>query len=222
MTRQEIRERFRQENPDITLRTIDDATLNLWIDEGQMDMASTCKFIVDDLTFTTSASVLSYDLSTLSDRFFTIDDKTSGIFYDDELLLQASAAQLANKDRKFKQNTTGTPKYWYRRKNIIYLDKYPQASKTLVIPCVLFTNDITSDSDIPFDSLAYLSPIHYGLVAYLSWNAKVKLGKKDEASLSFQKYQLYLEKGKQLIDANRLGTVYLSPVAGVYQPAGRR
>lgn len=219
MTRQEIRERFRQENPDITDRTISDTVLNDWINLGQEEMAAETQFLVEDLAFTTVSTQLSYDLTTLSSKFYNIDDKSSGVFYDNKFLVPSSPAELANSNKRFKENTAGEPKAWYRRQNTITLDKYPESAKELLVPCVLLPNDMTSDSDIPFNGLLYLSPVHYGLVAYLTMKAKGKLDKKEAMSIAQQEYMTYVQKGRNLVTSNRKGAVSNLPRKHYYQPS---
>ena len=67
MNRSEIRERFRQENPEITDRVLSDAAINAWLLQGNIQFCCETKIIQKSGTLSSFADEDTYDLSELDD-----------------------------------------------------------------------------------------------------------------------------------------------------------
>ena len=79
----------------------------------------------------------------------------------------------------------------------MYLDR-PVGSEEedIKVYAVLISTDWSTDV-APYNQLTYLEPFHYGMVAYLKWKAKLKVGKREDANKAMDEYNAYVRWTKK-------------------------
>lgn len=207
MTRSEIRQRFRDENPEITERVITDATLNSWLISGNLEIATMTRCIVSNVsqTFNTVASTKYYDLTEKISKFYDIDDMPGGgVYYDDVPLKKVTIGEMNYRFKNWRTAGTGTPRVYWRRGKFIWFHPTPNAVQDVDIDCVFIADDFNSDAVEPFNQLTHLEPFHDGLVKYLQRRTKQKIGKPEEAAQAEKDYMVYVKwMGKTIRGANQ-------------------
>ena len=194
MTRSEILEKFRQENPEITTNVATDAVLNSWIETGNLEMCIRARLIRDEATFTTVTGTKEYDLSNEITNFYDIDRfPGGGVVYDGDQLEEKSLAQIFKERPSWLSDSNGTPKDYYRRGQYLVFGKPPSSAVTVRVYCVLLLEALDDDNKSPFNELTYLEPFHYGLVLYLKKRVFMgKTKKSDQAQQAVQEYNDYI------------------------------
>lgn len=214
MTRSEIVSQFREENPEITSRVITDTVLNSWLLFGDKDFCSRTRCIVDQdgTTISTTEDDQYYDLTSEITSFFDIDEYPGGgVTYNDKRLTMTTIAELDRESPNWRSRDNGTPKKYYRRGPYMYLDR-PVGSDEydIKVYAVLKSNDF--DSDVaPYNELTHLEPFHYGLVKWLKWKAKEKIGKRQDAIKAQAEYVDYTKWVKLELGGGKYGPIYLAP-----------
>lgn len=218
MTRLEVRERFRQECPEITDRVLTDAVLNTWCLVGNQEICARARLIVDDDTFSSIEDEDEYDLTNNLDKFFDIDENPGGgVSYIDtsdkeKRLTKKSIAELDDISSGWRTASSGTPRYYYRRGPKIHF--YPAPDDTIDnfhVYFVAIANDFDDDTKTPYNQQTHLEPFHYGVVKYLVWRAKSKVGKPGEGKIALAEYLEYISWIKKEIGGGKYGPIYLRP-----------
>lgn len=213
-TRQEIREDFRAENPEIDIRVITDATLNVWMKKANKEICCETRCIVSNVskTFTTTSGLQYYDLESLIDKFFDIDDMPGGgVYYNDEPVDKASPSEMNVKKHKWRSADSGTPSYWWLRGQYLWFDKAPDAAQDVDVDCILLADDLTSDAQQPFNGLSHLQVYTDSISKYLQWRCKAKVGKNDEASIAKKEYLEYLQWMKKSVKRMKAAIIQMRP-----------
>lgn len=194
MNRSEIRETFRAENPEITERVVTDAVLNAWMLRADKEICAITHCILSNTaeTFTAVVNTQYYDLEANIDKFFDVDDLPGGgVYFNNKPLKKATPAEMNFVLRTWKTSASGTPKKWWRRGKYLWFDRAPSAASTIAVDTVYISNDFDSDAKTPYNSLGHLEPFHDGILKYLQWRAKQKIGKPDEAKIAKDDYTSY-------------------------------
>ena len=217
MTRTEIIERFRQENPEITANVVSDANLRSWCLIGDKETCAKARLIVTNGTIDTVTSQANYDLNSLT-NFFDIDENPGGgvSIVDDDgretRLKKRSKSELDDLHTSWRTEASGTPKDYYRRGKYLYLRPAPTSSMDFMnIDYVAISDDFNDDNATPFNQLAHLEPFHYALVLYLKMRAKAKVGKPEDAQTAMAEYDGYIKWIKKEIGGGKYGAISFRP-----------
>jgi len=205
MNRSEIRDAFRQENPEITDRVVSDTVLNTWILSADKEVAAATRCIVSNDVETISSVVDSqyYDLETNISKFFDIDDMPGGgVYYDGLPLVKKTAGEMNTISRSWRGNGSGIPRYYWRRGKYLWFEKPCSAVVDITLDVVYVSDDFDSDLKTPFNGLNHLEPFHDAIVAYLRVKGKQKLGKYGEAQNADEEYKKYLSWMKRQISGS--------------------
>lgn len=216
MTRQEIRQKFRYENPDVTDRVITDTTLNEWMKTANIEVACKTRCIVSNAsqTFSSVIDQQYYDLTSQITRFYDIDDMPGGgVYYDSEPIKKATAGEMNQIARNWKSRTSGVPKYYWRRGQYLWLDRKPSAVKTVSVDSILIPADFDSDSSEPFNGLTHLRPFHDSISKYLQSRTKQKIGKQEDAAIAEKDYEKYVDWMKKTVSGYSRSSVFLKVAA---------
>ena len=216
MTRQEIREKFRNENPEVTTRVITDAVLNDWALTANQEICAETRCIVSNVssTFNTTITAQYYDLQTRITNFFDIDDYDGGgVYYNDLPLEKSSPAEMNANSRRWRSNATGTPKKWWMRGTYLWFDRIPNAVQDVDVDCILIPNDFDADSEEPFNEIGYLQVYSDGISKYLQWRCKAKIGKPEEAQIAQKAYYDYTVWMKKAVRRGKAASIHLRPSA---------
>ena len=207
MTRLEILNTFRQENPAVTTRVLKDTVLHSWLKEGNREICARTRCIVDQdgTTITTTEDDQYYDLTDKIDNFQDIDSYPGGgVTYKDKRIEEKTIAQLDQESPNWRSRSAGTPKAYYRRGQWLYLDRpIDSNAEDIKIYSVLRVDDFDDDDKIPFNELGYLIPYNYALVYYLQKRAKMAKGKKGEEIKALQEYEAYIKWFKKEIGGGK-------------------
>lgn len=212
MNRLEMREDFRAENPEIPERVIPDATLNSWAKKGNREICAFTRCIVTNVseTFNATVDLQHYDLEALIENFYDIDDLPGGgVYYDDEPLEKTTPAELNQKKRSWRTVDSGTPKFYFRRGKNLWFDRAPDDDLEIAVDCILVPDDFDSDTVTPYNDLSHLSPFHDGLLKYLQFRAKSKVGKEDEAQKAKKEYEDYLVWMKKQVSSAKHSSIQM-------------
>lgn len=217
MTRADIIQRFRDENPELDANVISDVTLNSWLIIGDSEICAKARLIVDSATVISVPGQGQYDM-TLLNNFFDIDENpgggvtrynTSGNY---KRLTKTTKASLDFNNSQWRTASQGTPLYYYRRGKYINLYPIPDTTITqFTIDFVCISQPFNNDNITPYNQLPYLSPFHPGLVLYLQWRAKVKIGKSDEALAAQQLYMQYVQWMITSVGGGKFGSIEFRP-----------
>lgn len=219
MTREEIRNDFRTENPEITDRVITDATLNLWMKKANKEICAETRCIVTNVseTFNTVIGTQYYDLEAEIDNFFDIDDLPGGgVYYNDVPLEKSSPSEMNSQRNRWRSAQSGTPRKWWMRGKYLWFDVAPVAVQDVDIDCVLIPNDLSSDSQEPFNELGYLQVYSDGISKYLQWRCKAKVEKSEEAAIAQKAYIDYVAWMKKLVRRAKASAIFRRPSAYPY------
>ena len=214
MNRETIRSRFRSENPEITARVVTDDVLNGWMLDADKDICAETRCIISNVpeTFNTVADTQYYDLTANISKFFDIDEYPGGgVWYDDEPLQKASEAEMNYILRNWKNPTSGTPRKYFRRGQYLWFDVPPDAVEDVDISAVYISDDFGSDGIIPYNQLTYLEPFHPGVLKYLQWKAKMKVGKDEEHVAAQREYYTFVKRMKKSVSGGQNNEMYLTP-----------
>lgn len=216
MTRQELRDKFRVENPEITEKVISDTVLNVWMKIANKEICSNTRCIVSNVpaTFNTTIDVQYYDLETLIDNFLDIDDTPGGgVYYNDVSLIKTSPMEMNEQSSKWRSATSGTPKKWWLRGKYLWFDRKPDAAEDVDIDCILLPDDFDSDSELPFNGLEYLQVYDDAISKYLQWRVKQKVGKQEEAAIAKKDYLDYTAWMKKSVRSMKAAPIQFRPKA---------
>lgn len=217
MTRLEIETKFREENSEITANVVSAATLHSWCLVGDKEICAKARLIVTNGTIDAVSGTASYDLTTLT-KFYDIDSipgggvsrvDTSG---NEKRLDMYSKSQLDQESPSWRTASSGTPKKYFRRGK--YISFYPKPDSTINyfnVDYVAISDDFNNDNIIPFNQLTYLEPFHPALVFYLTWRAKAKVGKPEEAASAKLSYDMYVAWMRKEIGGGKSGPIQFVP-----------
>jgi len=215
MTREEIMDKFREENAEITDRVISDAVLRTWCITGNQDMSARSRLIVcqNGTTITTAEDDDHYDLTDKISRFYSIDEYPGGgVTYNGKRLAKTTIAQLDSESRSWRSRASGTPKKYYVRGKWIYLDRPVGSDEDdLKVYSVLIADDLDDDAKTPFNQITMYEPYHVGLVFYLTWRAKAKVGKPQDVATAYQMYVSYTEFVKREVGGMKFSAINFQP-----------
>lgn len=215
MTRLELREKFRAENPELTERAISDSILNAWLLTANDEVACLTRCIVSEESeiIDSEVGVRGYDLEDLIDNFYAIDDfPGGGVYYDDVPLIKTTLGEMNRIRRSWKTDANGTPKRWWRRGKMLYLDRPPVDSDVEIAVDVIYRADaFDGDGQQPFNGLGHLQPFSDALSKYLQWRAKGKVGKPDEASIALNDYNMYITWMKKEVGGAKTQSINIQP-----------
>lgn len=216
MTRLEIRNKFRAENPDVTERVITDATLNEWLISGDKEICALTRCIVSNVseTFNTVINTQYYDLTAQIDKFYDIDDMPGGgVYYNDVPLKKTTPGEMNYTARSWRTRSSGTPQKYWRRGKYLWFDRAPDAVQDVDIDCVYVSDDFDSDSVAPYNQLEHLEPFHDGLVKYLQRRTKQKIGKPEDAATAEKDYMDYVKWMKKTVKGYSQSAVFMRVAA---------
>lgn len=220
MTRTEIIDQFRQENPEITSRVITNTVLNSWLLEGNQNVCIRARCIRKSATAIASvAEQAGYNLADEISDFFDISEhQDGGIAYDDDRLEERTKAWLDEHYSSWRTASSGTPKHYYRYMNYIYLYPKPDTSdEDIDVDYVAIPADFDSNVE-PFNQIKYLSVFSYSLVKWLKIKAKQKIGKPQDAANAMLEYEEYIKFMKKTIGGYQFGEISFRPKSGMYNP----
>ena len=208
MNREEIKNRFREENSEITDRRVPDTTLDSWCKEADKNFCARVRCIVGDTTFVSVVSEDTYDLTSKIDKFFDIDEfPGGGVAFNDKRLKLKTIAQWNERRSSWRTASNGTPVEYVKRGQNIILNCPVASAYDINIYTVLISDDFDDDSKTPFNQLNYLEPFHYAIVLFLSGKAKQKVGKPDEKVLAMSEYESYVKWAKTLLQGSKMGKI---------------
>lgn len=214
MTRREIKDKFRAENPEISARVITDGVLDDWMKAANVEICAFTRCIVanEPQVIASEEDVQFYDLSEI-DRFYDIDDLSGGgVYYDGVPLKRTTASEMNFISRGWRSWPSGIPLRYWRRGKYLWLDRKPDDDDIdIEVDCVLIPNDFDNDDEQPFDDLGHLQPYHDGISKYLQWRAKAKVGKSDEAAIAVKDYKEYCLWMRKLVRGYSHHTVQMKP-----------
>lgn len=215
MTRAEIVEKFRAENPDITTKVISNALLYAWAKQGDKEICAMTRCITDQdgTTITTAEDDTHYDLTVQITKFYDIDEfPGGGVTYNDDRLKKTTIAELDELHPGWRDRESGTPREYYRRGGWLYLDRAIDSNAyDLKVYAVLISDDFDDDAKTPYNQFSYLSPFHDGINKYLQWRAKAKVGKQQEAQIAKQEFTDYAAWMKSMITGGKTSAIRLVP-----------
>ncbi len=214
MDRSDIVDKFREENPEITVRVITNTVLNSWLLEGNLDFCIKTRCIVDQdgTTIETTEDETYWDLTDEIDNFYDIDSwPGSGVTYNGKKLDKKTMAELDMESPTWRDRSSGTPLAWYRRGKYLYVDRpIGSAAEDIKVYSVLLPDDF--DSDVaPFNALTHLEAFHYALVLYLQGRAKGKVGKREDKASAMLEYLDYARWVKSELGGGKFGNIYFRP-----------
>lgn len=216
MTRQEIREDFRTENPEITDRVITDALLNSWMKKANKEICAIARCIVSNVssTFTASTSAQYYDLESLISKFYDIDDSPGGgVYFNDIPITKSNPAEMNQNKRTWRSSSTNTPKKWWRRGKYLWFDVVPSAAEDVDIDSILLPDDFDADEKEPYNELGHLQVFSDGINKYLQWRCKQKVGKPEEAMTAQKSYYEYTTWMKKMVNSSKAAPIFLRPTS---------
>ena len=224
MTRSEIITRFREENPEITSNVASDTVLRSWCKEGNVQVCTMARLIVATGTITAVTTTAlatrdsQYDLTSNFTKFFDVDESIGGgvSFYvsssNVKRLKKLSKAELDDLRPNWKTQSTGTPKNYFRRGKYLNLDPAPNSANTIYVDYVALPDDFDDDAKTPYNQLTHLAPFHYGIVKYLVWQAKAKVGKPEERQNAKIEFEEYIRWIIREIGGGKNSRIYFRPV----------
>lgn len=212
MIREEIREAFKAEVPEIDTRVITDTVLNNWLLIGDKEVCASTRCILNDYSWTTAEDEQSWNILEKVPKFYAIDDfPGGGVIFDNDPLDLTTIAQLDQDYSTWRTRSSGTPEYYFIRGKFLWFDRPVDSASTLQIYFSEISDDFNSDGIMPFNQLSYLEPFHNSLVLYLIYRAKSKMNKPVEAQTAKQEFSNYIAWMKKEITAARKGNINYEP-----------
>lgn len=215
MTRKEIIDDFRVENPDITINVISDALLNVWCKKADKEVCAITRCIIDQngTVIETAENDTHWDLTAKITKFYDIDEwPGGGVSYDDDRLTKTTIAELDDESPSWRTRSAGTPKKYYRRGKWLYLDRPVDSNiKDIRIYSVLISDNFDDDDKTPYNGLTYLEPFHDAIGKYLQWKGKAKKGKPEEAGLAKTEFFDYCQWMKKMIGGGKYTEIRFEP-----------
>jgi hypothetical protein len=215
MTRQELREKFRDENPEATTRVVTDTELNAWMLVANNEICTFTRCIVQNEPEVIESVVGTqfYDLEAAVSNFLDIDDMPGGgVYYDNKPLILSSPGEMNRISKNWRTASDGTPKRYWRRGKYLWLDRAPDtANVDISVEIILKADDFDQDSEEPFNGLGHLQAYSDSINKYLQWRLKRKLGKSNEAKDALDDYNSYLTLMKKAVKAGKYGPVSIRP-----------
>lgn len=228
MIRSEIRQRFRDENPEITANVVSDVTLNSWMQTGDKEICAKARLIVDTDSVSAVEDQSQYDFTSLISKFFDIDEYPGGGISiidtdgNETRLFHRTKAELDQLRRGWRTQASGTPKDYYRRGKYVYLVPAPDDSiASLNVDNILISDAFDDDAKTPYNQRLDLEPFHPGILFYLKWRAKDKIGKPEESMAAFSTYGAYVEWMRKSVGGGKYGPINFVPT-GITPLKGRR
>lgn len=217
MTRLEIETRFREENPEITANVVTASTLHSWCLVGDKEICAKARLIVSEGTINSVTDEDSYDLTTLT-KFYDIDElpgggigrvDTSGT---QKRLIKTTKSALDDHKSSWRTATSGTPREYFRRGKYIKLDRPCDSTVDYFnVDFVAISDDFNNDNITPYNQLTYLEAFHPAVVFYLTWRAKAKVGKPEEANNAMQIYNNYVLWMRREVGGGKYGPIEFRP-----------
>jgi hypothetical protein len=223
MTRAEIVAMFRADNTDIPERVISNAKLHNWALVGDKLVCAISRCIVTDVVFnsvvTTSVYNTRFDLTDEIDKFYDIDENPGGgVSFDDDPLDKTTVAELDSETPTWRTRSAGTPSKYYRRGKYVYFDRpIKTADLEIRVYAVLISDDFSNDNIMPYNQLTYLEPFHNGINKYLTWQAKLEIGKPQEAAKAEKDFYDFTNFMKRMITGGKVSAIRFQP-GNYYQP----
>lgn len=212
MDREAIRDQFRQENPEITDRVLDDTQLNAWLLIGNLEFATKARIITSENTITTTIGEDSYSLTTEIDSFFDIDEfPGGGVAFNGKRIEHTTRSRLDSRRSAWRSYADGTPRSYYRFNEFLKLDRGPETAHDVTVDAILKPDSLNDDGKTPFNQLTYLEPFHYGLVLYLTMRAKGKEGKVEEFTKAIMQYESYIKWTKKEVQGGKISKIQITP-----------
>lgn len=216
MTRDEIRQRFRAENPEITERVLADSTLNSWLTEGNRLFSTSVRMFTKTISFTSVIDQDEYNIVTeaINDgyAFFDIDEfPGGGVAYNGKRIDRVSKSDLDSTSYHWRSRDSGTPKAYYRKNDLIIFDRPCDAALTIDVDVIVEPDTFNNDTIEPFNGLSYLRPYHYSLVLYLQGRAKMAVGKDSDKARAMDEYENYVRACKRNLEGGRSGVIRFTP-----------
>ncbi len=222
MTLSEIITRFRRDNPEITERVAGDEVIKDWAFDADKEFCAISRCIVGDFVFdsvaTSSVYNTRYDLSAEEPKFYDIDTYPGGgVIFNNVPLDKTTVSELDQQDDgAWRTSSAGTPEKFYRRGQYLYFDcPVKTADLDIRVYAVLLSDDFIADDQEPLNGLAYLEPFHPGILKYLEWQGKLKVGKPPEAQIKRQEFLDYANWTKTQLGGNKYGPIQLTK-SGAY------
>ena len=213
MNRATIRERFRSENPEITERVVSDAILNGWMLDGDKDICMLTKAIISNIpeTFNAVVGTQYYDLTVNISKFQEIDEYPGGgVWFNNRALDKSTSSEMNYTLAGWKDDpSNSTPQRYFRRNQYLWFDVPPDAASEIAVSTVYISDDFDSDNKTPYNELTYLEPYHPGIMKYLQWKAKQKVGKDNEAKKAEAEYYTYAKRMYKNINRGKNDKAYL-------------
>lgn len=215
MNRQNIRQKFRDENPEITERVISDSTLNSWMATANDEICCETRCIVSNEpeVIESQANIKYYDLESNIENFYDIDNFPSvGVYYNGKGLKLSSAGEENDRNKNWRNASSGTPLRFWRKGKYLWLHPTPDTSDIEIeVDCIFKPETFNSDTQEPFNGLGHLQPYCDGINKYLQWRVKAKVGKIDESTIAHKDYLTYVSWMKKQIKGNKYNAVRIKP-----------
>lgn len=226
----DIIQRFRDENPEIDVTVIPDATLQSWLLIGDSEVCTKCRLInFQNAVITPVVGQAQYDLTALPglpSTFLDIDEMPGGgvcAFYNDnsttyKRLTKQMKSWLDANTAAWRTAGSGKPLYYYRYGQ--YINFYPAPDDTvtqITVDVILLSNPFINLNQMPYNQLPYLVNYHYALVLYLAWRAKSKIGKDEESDTAFKIYDGYVQWMIKLVGGGKYGPIEFRPAGLPFQ-----
>ena len=215
MTRLELRNQFRVENPEMTERVITDGQLDSFMLSGNKEICCLTRCIQTNETQVIDSveDTQYYDLEGNIDQFYDIDDMPGGgVYYDDVPLSKKSASEMNYINKRWKTQDSGTPRYYWRRGKYLWLDRAPDEDDVEIgVDAILIPDDFNDDGKEPFNEIGSLQVYADGILKYVQYRAKQKIGKHDEAAIAQKDYAAYIKWMGKLVRSSKFGAVHMRP-----------
>lgn len=208
MNRAEIRQVFRDGNPDLPVRVLSDTVLNNWCLLADQEICAETRCIVtnESVTFDSVASAWYYDLSSKVTNFYEIDDfPGGGVYYNDDPLTKITPGRMNTIDSTWKSRSNGTPTRYWRRGQYLWLDRPTEADVEMAVDAYLYPDDFDSDEKTPYDGLTHLIPFHEAIVRYLEWRGKQKIKDPEASAIAYANYIAYRKDMKKKVRGYQQG-----------------
>lgn len=216
MNRAELRQKMRDENPEITDSVISDATLNGWLQQANLEISAMTYCIVtnESATFDSVVGQQFYDLDLNIPNFYAVDDMPGGgVFYNNVFLKKVTPGEMNYVRRSWKTAPPGVPRRWWRRGQYLWFEVKPSAIKEIAVDAYLMPDPFDNDAKLPFNEMTSLIPFHDSLSKYLQWRVMQKVGKDDEAKIAKADYLDYVKWMKGLVKAAHQQSVFMRPTS---------